>query len=190
MRPAREDRGSLSTDPGSTEGERTRPSQAYLAVGRVARAHGVRGEVAVLNLSEVAERYAPGAAVRLEDGRSLTVERSRPHGHRLLVKFEEVPDRTAAEALRGEVLLVPAEESPDPPDGAYWVHQLVGVDVVTEAGRGLGRISDVLHNPANDIWVVDAPEGEILVPAVAEMVADVDLAGRRVTVREMEGLVP
>jgi 16S rRNA processing protein RimM len=67
---------------------------------------------------------------------------------------------------------------------------LVGVEVVTEAGRAVGRISDVLHNPANDIWVVAAPGGEVLIPAVTEVVADVDLAARRVTVREVEGLVP
>jgi 16S rRNA processing protein RimM len=67
-----------------------------LAVGRIGRAHGVHGEVAVRSLTERSQRFAGGSRLRLEDGRTLTVERARPHRHDLLVKFEEVPDRTAA----------------------------------------------------------------------------------------------
>jgi 16S rRNA processing protein RimM len=163
-------------------------SEPYLAVGRITRAHGIHGEVAVLNLSEVRSRYDPGSALRLEDGRTLTVERSRSHGHRLLVKFEEVPDRTQAETLRGEVLLVAERSVPQAPDGAYWVHQVVGLEVVTDAGHSLGRVAEVLHNPANDIWVTRGPEKEMLVPALRDLVLDVDLGAGRIVVREVEGL--
>jgi 16S rRNA processing protein RimM len=163
-------------------------SESFLAVGRITRAHGIHGEVAVMNLTEVRSRYDPGSVLRLEDGRMLTVERSRPHGHRLLVKFEEVPDRTQAETLRGEVLLVPEHTVPRAPDGAYWVHQVVGLEVVTEAGRSLGRVAEVLHNPANDIWVTRSAETEVLVPALRDLVLDVDLAAGRIVVREVEGL--
>jgi 16S rRNA processing protein RimM len=163
-------------------------SDPFLAVGRITRAHGIHGEVAVMSLTEVRSRFDPGSILRLEDGRVLTVERSRPHGHRLLVKFEEVPDRTQAETLRGEVLLVPEHTVPQAPDGAYWVHQVVGLEVVTEAGRSLGRVAEVLHNPANDIWVTRGPETEVLVPALRDLVLDVDLAAGRIVVREVEGL--
>src|SRR5919106_3113295 len=114
-------------------GERTpRRDQQLLAVGRIARAHGVRGEVAVQSLTEVETRFAPGSVLRLEDGRTVTVAASRPHQHRLLVKFEEIADRADAESLRGTVLLVPSSQSPPPPDGAFWVHQVVGLEMVTE----------------------------------------------------------
>jgi 16S rRNA processing protein RimM len=162
--------------------------EELLAVGRITRAHGIRGEVAVLNLSEVKGRFEPGSHLRLEDGRTLTVEAARPHGHRLLVKFEEVPDRTVAEALRGQVLLVPAADAPDPVAGSYWVHQVVGLEVVTEKGRRLGHVREVLHNPANDLWVTGGPEGEVLIPALGEVVLEVDVGAGRAVVREIEGL--
>ena len=171
-----------STDPRPGTGEE------LLAVGRITRAHGIRGEVAVLNLTEVKARFAVGSVLRLEDGRRLTVGAVRPHGHRLLVKFQEVADRTVAEELRGQVLLVPASEAPPPMEGSYWVHQVVGLDVVTESGRQLGRVREVLHNPANDLWVTEGPEGEVLVPALGHVVVEVDLQGRRAVVREIEGL--
>jgi 16S rRNA processing protein RimM len=166
------------------------PENELLAVGRITRAHGIHGEVAVLNLSEVPARYEPGSILRLEDGRRLTVEKARPHRHRLLVKFEEVPDRNEAETLKGEVLLVASDQAPTPPEGAYWVHQMVGMDVVSEGGRTLGRIAEVLHNPANDVWVAREGDREVLIPAVRDIVAGVDLQAGRVTVREVEGLLP
>jgi 16S rRNA processing protein RimM len=136
----------------------------------------------------VGSRFEPGSVLRLEDGRTLTVEATRPHGHRLLVKFEQVPDRTVAEALRGQVLLVPAADAPPPAAGSFWVHQVVGLEVVTDAGVPLGRVREVLHNPANDIWVTDGPGGEVLIPALGDVVVDVDLDGGRAVVREIEGL--
>ena len=159
-----------------------------LAVGRITRAHGVGGEVAVQPLTEVEGRYARGSTLLLgpEGDRSLTVERSRPHQQRLLVKFEEVPDRTAAEALRGRLLLVSSDAAPEAPTGAFWVHQVVGLEVVTESGGSLGRITEVQSNPANDLWLTEAGA---LVPAVRDVVAEVDLEGGRVTIRDLPGLL-
>lgn len=155
-----------------------------LAVGRVGRAHGIRGEVAVRPLSEVDARFTPGSVLTLEDGRTLTVRSVRPHRHRLLVRFEEVGDRNGAEALSGEVLLVPASSAPELPEGAYWPHDLVGCEVVTEEGRSLGRVTEVLHNPANDVWVTP----QALVPAVRDVVVKVDLDARRIVARDLPGL--
>lgn len=157
-----------------------------LAVGRITRAHGIRGEVAVQSLTEVSDRYAPGSVLSLEDGRTLTVRAARRHQQRLLVKFEEVVDRTEAEGLRGQVLLVPVERSPAIAEtDRFWVHQVVGLEVLTEEGRSLGRIREVRANPANDLWVTDAGA---LIPAVRAFVRDVDLAAGRVTVHEVPGL--
>jgi 16S rRNA processing protein RimM len=155
-----------------------------LAVGRVARAHGVHGEVAVQSLTERPQRFSPGSTLRLEDGRTLTVDRARSHHHRLLVKFEEVPDRTSAEALRGQVLL--AGEPDEGPAEGWWVHQVVGIEVATEDGRELGRIREVLANPANDVWVTDRGA---MIPAVHDVVLEVDLAGRRALIRALPGLL-
>lgn len=156
-------------------------------MGRIAKSHGVGGEVSVRPLSEVASRFEPGSVLRLEDDRTLTVERSRPHRDHVLVKFEEVGDRNEADALRGSVLLVDADQAPRIEEAdRFWIHQVVGLEVVTEAGRSLGLIREVEGNPANDLWVT---EGGALIPAVREVVVGVDLAAGRVTIRELPGLL-
>jgi 16S rRNA processing protein RimM len=161
-------------------------TEELLAVGRVARAHGIRGEVLVHRLSEVDARFRPTALVRLEDGRALTVEAARPHQGRLLVKFREIPDRTAAETLRDEVLLVPATDVPDiDTDDRFWIHQIVGLDVVTDTGRRLGRIAEVRPNPANDLWIT---EDGAMVPAIRDVVRNVDMDAGVVTIHELPGL--
>jgi 16S rRNA processing protein RimM len=158
-------------------------------VGRITRAHGVRGEAAVLPLSQVGSRFEPGSRLSVEGlDRTVTVAGSRPHRHRLLVRFEEIADRTAAEALQGRYLLVHASEAPALPEGEFWPHQLVGCEVVTASGRSLGRLREVIHTPANDVWAADGPEGEVLVPALRDVVEAVDVEARRIVVREVPGL--
>ena len=161
---------------------------ARVAVGRVTRAHGIHGEVSIHVLSDVESRFAPGAVLALEDGRTLTVEAVRPHRQRLLVKFREVPDRTAAEALGQRYLFVDEAAVPPAPEGAFWPHQLEGCEVVTEEGRSLGVIREVVHGVANDIWVAGDGDPEVLVPALKDVVASVDVEGKRVVIREVPGL--
>ncbi len=164
-------------------------SEPTVAVGRITRAHGVQGEVAVVVLSEVPERFADGAVVFLEKGRSLTVESSRPHRDRLLVKFREVRDRTDAEVLPGKILVVPASMSPPLPEGSWWDHQLVGCAVLTEVGRSLGTLTEVLHTPANDVWSSVAEDGrETLIPVLRDVLVSVDVRSKRIVVREISGL--
>jgi 16S rRNA processing protein RimM len=142
-------------------------------------------------LSEVETRFESGSVLLLGPAgdRHLTVDGSRPHGHRLLVKFEEVGDRADAESLRGRLLLVREEDAPALPPGHYWVHEVVGLEVITEAGRSLGRIREVLHNPANDVWLVEGGGREFLVPALRDVVAEVDRESRRAVIREVPGLL-
>jgi 16S rRNA processing protein RimM len=160
-----------------------------VAVGRITRAHGVHGEVAVLVISEVPERFDDGATVRTEAGRALTVSSSRPHGDRLLVRFAEVADREQADALRGALLVVPESASPELPEGSWWDHQIVGCEVETDGGRTLGTVRDVIHTAANDVWsVVDPDEVETLIPVIEDVIAEVDVAAKRIVVREVPGL--
>ncbi len=163
----------------------------WIAVGRLTRAHGVRGETVVLPLSQVSSRFEPGSRVFAgeSDERPLRVDQVRPFNRgRLLVRFAEIPDRTVAETLAGEYLFVPASEVPALPEGEYWPHQLIGCQVVTESGRSLGPIKEVVHTPANDVWTTDGLDGEGLVPALKDIVVSVDIEGRRVVVRDVPGL--
>jgi 16S rRNA processing protein RimM len=162
----------------------------WVAVGRATRAHGIHGEVAVLSLTDVAARFEAGSRVFAgEDGsRPLTVTGSRPHRDRVLVRFEEIPDRTAAEALSGTYLFVPADSSPDLPEGEFWPHQIVGAEVRTESGRSLGTITEIVRTQANDVWVATGAGGESLIPALKDLVVSVDLPAGLVVVREVPGL--
>jgi len=139
-------------------------------------------------LSEVEDRFAPGATLQLEDGRTLTVQGRRGHASRMILKFEEIPDRTAAERLHSRYLFVSESAIPDAPEGAWWPHQLVGCEVLTESGRSLGTIREVVGGVANDLWVAGTPEEEVLVPALKDVVIEVDIDARRVLVRDVPGL--
>jgi 16S rRNA processing protein RimM len=130
---------------------------ARLEVGRIGRAHGLRGEVAVVLTSDRHERLAPGAELFVDD-RSLVVASARPHQQRMLVRFEGIGDRTAAEALQGSILS--AEPLPTEAD-ELWVHELVGATVRDVAGTDLGVVEAIEANPASDLLVLD---GNRLVP--------------------------
>jgi 16S rRNA processing protein RimM len=162
----------------------------WVAVGRIGSTHGVKGEVSVLPLSEVGSRFEPGSTVFLDEREDLplTVASSRPHRQRLLVSFGGVEDRTAAEDLRGRYVFVPTSAAPPLPDGEYWAYDLVGCEVLTEEGRPIGRIREILHTEANDVWATDGEGGEMLIPALKDVVREVDVPGRRIVVREVPGL--
>ncbi len=160
-----------------------------VVVGRITRPHGVQGELAVMVLSEVPERFDVGAVVFLEDGRSLTIASARPHKDRLLVTFDEVSDHAAADALRGAILVVPESASPPLPEGTWWDHQLIGCEVSTDTGVVLGEVREVIHTAANDVWSAVREDGtETLIPALKDVLVDVDVEGRRIVVREIPGL--
>jgi 16S rRNA processing protein RimM len=164
-------------------------NEPTVVVGRITKAHGLRGEVAVQVFSDNPDRFAEGAQVYLEDGRTLTVTAARWAGARMLVSFEGVSDRTAAEVLRGRSLVVPHSMLPELADGEYWPHQLIGCEVLTEAGRSLGRLTDVIENPANDLWAATDDDGvETLIPAIRDVVVEVDVGVGRILVRDLPGL--
>jgi 16S rRNA processing protein RimM len=121
-----------------------------LEVGRIAKAHGLRGDVVVELVTDRAERVAVGAVLHGPGG-PLTVERSTPHQGRWIVHLAGVGDRAAAEALRGTVLRAEPLEDPD----ALWVHELIGADVVDADGARRGKVVSVVANPASDLLELD-----------------------------------
>jgi 16S rRNA processing protein RimM len=167
-----------------------------LLVGRVAKAHGISGELAVdVHTDAPEQRFAPGAVVnaRLRDRtrRDLTVASVRPHASRLLVRFTEVADRTVAEALRGAQLLVDADDLPpdDDPD-AFYDHELEGLTAVLADGTEVGVVREVARGPAGELLVLGRPDGtETLVPFVRQLVPEVDVPGGRVVLDPPEGLL-
>lgn len=162
-----------------------------VVVGRIGRAHGLRGEVTVqVRTDSPEQRFAPGAQLGAGPGRTLTVESARTHGAALLVRFTGVADRAAAEGLRGTVLTIGVAELPDLPDPEeYYDHQLEGLAAVGPDGTVLGTVREVVHAPASDLLVLATTAGEALVPFVRAIVAEVDLAGGRVVLDPPAGLL-
>ena len=122
-----------------------------LVVGRIVKPHGIRGEVSVEVYSDAPERFEKGARLDADDGRALTIRSSRPHQDRLLVMFEQISDRNAAEDARGIVLSIPASEARALPEGSYYPHQLEGLTVVDEDGEEVGTWVRALETPAHDV---------------------------------------
>jgi 16S rRNA processing protein RimM len=163
-----------------------------IVVGVIGRAHGVRGEVAVVPRTDEPERrFAPGQRLRAEgSGRVFTVGTARDHSGRLLVHFEELTDRTQAEAVRGTRLAtdVPAAEVPSE-DGEFYDRQLVGLLARLANGAEIGPVISVLHLPVQDVLEIQTPTGVRLVPFVEALVPEVDLGAGSLTIAEVEGLL-
>lgn len=167
-----------------------------LTVGRVVKAHGITGELVVeVRTDDPEGRFAPGATVSVKgrDGlpRGYVVETSRAHGGRLLVRLEGVGDRDAADALRGNLIVIDSEDLPpiDEPD-TYYDHQLEGLQVRTTTGRDVGTIAEVLHTAAGELLSVRrADGGEVLVPFVGAIVTSVSLRDAVVEIDPPEGLL-
>jgi 16S rRNA processing protein RimM len=160
-------------------------------VGRIGRPHGLRGEVTVQVHTDFPEqRFAPGAQLRADTGRVLTVGTARPHGGALLVRFAGVVDREGAAELRGLFVTAEATALPelDDPD-EFYDHQLEGLAAVDSDGAALGTVHEVIHAPASDLLVLQTERGEALVPFVRAIVPEVDLAGRRVVLQPPAGLL-
>ena len=170
-----------------------------VVVGRIGKPHGLRGELTIdVRTDEPDRRFAPGATLRAEPPtgsanrlRAVTVQRARWHQQTLLVSFEEIVDRNAAEAARGIVLhaTLPAEATPEDPD-EYYDHQLVGLTAYDEAGAPLGVLTAVTHGAAQDLLTIRTTDGrDALVPFVSALVPVVDLETGRVVIADRPGLV-
>ena len=178
-------------------------STTDVVVGRIGKAHGIKGEVSVeLRTDEPGRRFADGIVLATEapDGGAphgparpsmLTVRATRWHQSRLLVTFAEIKDRNQAESARGLLLVatVDATEVPEVPD-EFFDHQLVGLEVVTTDGRPVGELVEVLHSSAQELLSIRAEDGrEILVPFVSQLVPTVDVPGGRIVVEDRPGLL-
>jgi 16S rRNA processing protein RimM len=163
-----------------------------IIVGVIGRAHGVAGEVAVdLRTDEPERRFARGQVLGEEGGsRLFTVRSVRAHSGRLLIKFAEVADRAAAEAVSGTLLTatVEGDERPVEPD-EFYDRQLIGLRAMTPDGVEVGMVSSVLHLPAQDVLAVDTTTGIRLVPFVEALVPQVDLDAGHLTIVDVAGLL-
>jgi 16S rRNA processing protein RimM len=163
-------------------------------VGRIGRAHGIKGEVGMIVRTDDPDlRFADGAKLVTTSNppRTLTVESSRWHSGRLLVKFAEMPDRTAAEQVCNLFVQseVDEDERPEDPE-EYYDRDLIGLAVRTTDGADVGEVVDVVHLPSQDLLEIRRTAGNVvLVPLVEELVPELDVDKRYVVVADRPGLL-
>ena len=163
-------------------------------IGEIVRPHGLAGEVRVTPLTDEPERFTRVRECVLYDAASerrepRTITSARLAGAHVLVSLAGCETVDEARRLVGTLVALPEAEALPPGPGRFYPWQLAGCRVVTEEGRDVGRVARIETTPAHDLWVVDAGGREVLIPAVAEIVAEVDVAARRVVVRPPEGLL-
>jgi 16S rRNA processing protein RimM len=162
-----------------------------LVVGRIGRAHGIRGEVSVeIRTDDPDARFAPGSSLATENAGPLTIETVRTHSGRLLVRFAGIEDRTAAETLRGTLLLVDSSDIPPTSDpDEFHDHELIGLSAVTADGAPLGEIVDVEHH-GQDLLILRRPDhDDALIPFVSAIVTTVDVPAGRIVLDPPPGLL-
>ena len=165
--------------------EEIRPG--FVAIGRVLGAFGVRGDLKVEALGPDS-CLAAGRTVSISD-RKYVIQRSRRRERFLYVKLAGVGGREAAAGLRGAYLQTPEGDLPPLAEGEFYRFQLIGLAVRTTDGGDLGEIKEVLSTPENDVFVVRGPAGEVLIPATADVIQQVDLERRLVTIEAIPGLL-
>lgn len=165
----------------------------YLAVGILRRSHGIRGDILLNLLTDFPERLKPGTKIYVgEKKQPLKITRRRPHNDGVLLGFEGITTSEQTARYRAETAYVLAEDRPALPEGEYYHHQILGLTVVDEAGATLGVLTEIIETGANDVYVVqnDAiPVREILIPAIKEVLLEVNLEAKTMRVHLLPGLL-
>lgn len=179
--------------PRRSEGDsRTRQAletRGRVAVGRINATWGLRGHVKVTPLTSNPRRIQPGEVLFVRGEPRTVLDVRYPKGFPCVV-FEGYEDVTAANALRGTLIEIDETDLPELGADEYYVHDLVGLTVVTTQGEPLGRLAEVLRTGANDVYIVRRRgERDLLLPAIGDVIAGVDLGGGRMVVDLLPGLL-
>lgn len=166
---------------------------SYVTIGRITKPRGLCGEVRIFPLTDYPERFTNLQSVYVEnrqgDLRQLTVIAVHQQPGCIALRFAEVTTEEEADELRGCFLVVPREKVVSLPAGSFYVFDLIGMQVETEAGEIIGPLIDVEHYPANDVYVIDRGSRRLLIPAVKEIVKKIDLRERRICIVDRPGLL-
>jgi 16S rRNA processing protein RimM len=161
-------------------------AETAVTVGRITGVHGIRGEIKAEPLTDFPERFQPGSRLWIDETQ-YAVERGRWKGRSVILKLRGVSTRNEAEALPGKELRVP-EAAPLPDADVYYVHDLIGLRVEDAAGEALGELSDVFSTGSNDVYVVRGERGELLLPALDDVVKQIDVKAGRIVVAIPDGI--
>jgi len=160
-------------------------------VAQVLGAHGIRGELKCRIITDFpARRFRRGTSVLLK-GQPHLIQAARIQGGTVLLKLEDIADRDSAAALRGADVEVHTEDALSLPKGQFYWHQVIGLRVEDATShKPFGQITDIIETGANDVYVVKGPSGEILVPAIKDVVKDIDPGAGRMLIQPLPGMLP
>ncbi len=157
---------------------------SYLIVAKIVAPFGIHGELKAALLTDFPDRLANRKQVFLgregEMPRSHTIRGIRFHKGHALLTLAGCADRNTAETLRDLFVFIPASDAAKLPEGAYFIHQIIGLDVCDPDGVLWGAITDVLETPSNDVYIVDGERGQFLLPAIPDFVRQVDIEHKRI----------
>ncbi|MDW8065950.1 MAG: ribosome maturation factor RimM [Anaerolineae bacterium] len=167
-----------------------KPLPRFLAVARIARPWGVRGEMKLEILTDFPEKLKRLKRVYIgEEAIPYEGVRFRYYKGMVLMRLPGCETREAAEALRGRLVLIDREEAVPLPPGEFYEHEILDMEVYTTDGRHLGRIKEIIYTGANDVYLVIGPFGEVLIPAIKEVVREIAVDSNRMVVWLMPGLL-
>lgn len=179
----------MTGEPATSASAPERRESQRIAVGRINAPWGLNGHVKVTPLTSNPERLRPGATLLVDGRPERVVEVVYPKGYPCM-RFEGFPDRNAAEVLRGTLIEIEEADLPELVEREYYIHDLVGLEVATVEGDRLGELVEVLHTGANDVYLVREPgRRDLLLPAIADVVVEVDLDTGRMRVELLPGLL-
>jgi len=171
-------------------------SDHLFTVGVVANTHGIRGELKVVPHTDFAEeRFAPKSNLMLQHPTNgqmvqVTVERSRLHKNVYMVKFLQYDNINEVEKFKGWLLKISADQREELEEDEYYYSDIMGCRVVTDEGEELGVVKEILAPGANHVWVVKRPKGkDVLLPVIDDVILNVNVADKLITVHLMEGLI-
>ncbi|QUH27404.1 ribosome maturation factor RimM [Vallitalea guaymasensis] len=165
----------------------------YFNIGKIVNTHGIRGEVKVIPLTDEPKRFELLEYVYIDNNRKIekyTIDGIKYFKNMIIIKFEELKDMTSAEKLKQSIIKIPRELALPLEDDEYYVQDLIGIDVSTDAGKNLGTIKDIIFTGSNDVYVIETDDKkEILIPAIKQCIKQVDMNNKTMVVSLLEGLI-
>ncbi len=156
----------------------------YLKIGLILKPQGIRGEIKVLPLTDDPHRFIGlKQAFLSEEKKPVRIMGARVGKDAVYLFLEKIYDRTAAESVRGQFIYIDREHAVKLPEGRYFIADLIGCEAVDLNGNRLGILKEVLQPGANDVYIVQRPDGsELLIPVVDAFIKDIDIKSRKITV--------
>lgn len=166
--------------------------QKVLQVGTIIKTHGIRGEVKVYPLTDDVNRFKKLKEVILEpekDNITLEIEGVKFFKNLVILKFKDFDNINDIEMHVKKGIYVTRENAVECEEDEYFVADLIGLDVVTDDNKEFGKVKDVIHTGANDVYVIDYNDKEVLVPAIKQCIKDISIKDNKMTIHLMKGLI-